>query len=73
MARGISESYMVEKVECPSCGFKIFVGFNPRLGQHFKCQSCSSELEVVSLDPVELDWPYDEDEFDEDEDLDYDE
>jgi len=43
------------------------------MGQIFKCQSCSSELEIVSLDPVELDWPYDEDEFDEDEEPDYEE
>jgi lysine biosynthesis protein LysW len=64
---------MVEKAECPSCGNNVIVGSNPRLGQLFKCQSCSSELEVVSLDPVELDWPYDEDEFDDDEELDYEE
>ena len=65
---------MVEKAECPSCGYKVIVGSNPRLGQLIKCQSCSSELEVVSLDPVELDWPYDEDEFDEEDDeLDYEE
>jgi lysine biosynthesis protein LysW len=64
---------MVEKAECPSCGYKVIVGSHPRLGQLLKCQSCSSELEVVSLDPVELDWPYDEDEFDEDEESDYEE
>jgi lysine biosynthesis protein LysW len=64
---------MVEKSECPSCGSKVFVGTKPRVGQRVKCPSCSSELEVVWLDPVELDWPYDEDEFDEDDESDYNE
>jgi lysine biosynthesis protein LysW len=37
------------------------------MGQRVKCGACGTELEVVWLDPVELDWPYDEDdeEFDE--------
>jgi hypothetical protein len=40
------------------------------MGQRFTCRSCNTEVEVVWLDPVELDWPYDEDdevddEFDE--------
>lgn len=63
---------MTENVECPSCGSKVFVGSKPRMGQRLKCQSCSSELEIVWLNPVELDWPYDEDEFDEDDESDSD-
>jgi hypothetical protein len=39
------------------------------MGQRLTCRSCNTEVEVVWLDPVELDWPYDDDgvddEFDE--------
>ncbi len=55
--------------DCPACGVKINIGLKPRMGQRIKCNACSTELEVVWLEPVELDWPYD---VDDDED-DYDE
>ena len=55
--------------DCPSCGTKVIIGSHPRMGQRFTCRSCNTEVEVVWLDPVELDWPYDDDgvddEFDE--------
>ena len=56
---------MILKAECPQCGFDISVGSQPRIGQQVTCTSCNSQLEVVWLDPLELDWPmldYDEDE-----------
>jgi lysine biosynthesis protein LysW len=56
------------KAECPSCGAKVNVGVSPRMGQHFTCSKCGTLLEIVGLDPVELDWP-----FDDDDDDDYDE
>jgi alpha-aminoadipate carrier protein LysW len=51
------------KAECPACSARINLGSNPRIGQRVKCASCYAELEVVWLDPIELDWPYDEDEY----------
>lgn len=57
------------KAECPACGNKVNVGPKPRMGQRISCSSCDAELEVVWLEPVELDWPFD----DEDEDDEYDE
>jgi len=62
---------MIQKAECPQCGFEISVGSQPRIGQQVTCTSCNSELEVVWLDPLELDWPMlDLDEEEEDEDSD---
>ena len=65
---------MVQKAECPQCGEEITVGTQPRIGQQVVCNYCGSTLEVVWLDPLELDWPmmeYEEDEdfeeYDEDE------
>jgi lysine biosynthesis protein LysW len=39
---------------------------HPRLGQKVICPHCDVELEVISVDPLELDWAYDwsEDELD---------
>ncbi len=54
--------------ECPECAHKISVGFQPKLGQFITCPSCKTRLEVVWLDPLELDYPEDLDEdFEEDE------
>ena len=67
---------MIQKAECPQCGYEISVGSQPRIGQPVTCPnpSCNSELEVVWLDPLELDWPMlDLDEEEEDDDLDKDE
>jgi lysine biosynthesis protein LysW len=53
---------------CPSCDARVDIGPDPKMGQRLKCHFCKTELEVVWLDPVELDWPI---EFEEDE-IDYD-
>jgi len=49
--------------ECPSCAENITFQKSPRLGQILRCQFCDSELEVIDLDPVTLDWPYEEEDF----------
>lgn len=56
---------MMQSVECPQCGKEIIVGSQPRIGKLVECKGCGSELEVVWLDPLELDWPMldDDDEF----------
>jgi alpha-aminoadipate carrier protein LysW len=52
---------------CPDCGQKITLSGDARLGQEVICPHCDAELEVVEMDPLELDWIYDEDEgYDED-------
>jgi len=64
----------MEAAECISCGTEITFREDPKMGQLVKCQRCDAELEVVWLDPVELDWPFvddyddDEDYYDDDED-----
>lgn len=63
--------------DCPACGATVRLLTKPKMGQRASCSACKAELEVVWLEPVELDWPYDEDEdslddleedFDEDDD-----
>lgn len=61
----------MQTAECPQCGNEVPVGAQPKLGKIVECKECGAELEIVWLDPLELDWPLDEDEYDEeDEDLD---
>jgi hypothetical protein len=55
---------------CISCRAQIDVGKDPIVGQQFQCPSCSDTMEVVWLDPVELDWPAFVEDYDEDEDED---
>jgi alpha-aminoadipate carrier protein LysW len=62
---------MIQSAECPQCGSEVSVGSQPRIGKLGECKSCGAELEVVWLDPLELDWPMmDEDEEDLDDELD---
>jgi alpha-aminoadipate carrier protein LysW len=48
---------MIHKAECPQCGNDVEVGSQPRIGKQVECKSCGAELEVVWLDPLEVDWP----------------
>ena len=52
--------------ECISCGAEIKIPGTPKMGLLVTCKSCDAELEVVWLDPLELDWPFDEDDYEED-------
>jgi lysine biosynthesis protein LysW len=56
---------------CPDCGHKVHLKNPVRIGQEVACPHCDAELEVIEIDPVELDWIYDEydgEQDDEDED-----
>jgi alpha-aminoadipate carrier protein LysW len=50
---------MMSNVFCPDCDGEIIFNPHPRIGQKLTCPHCASDLEVVSIDPVELDWAYD--------------
>jgi alpha-aminoadipate carrier protein LysW len=46
---------------CPNCDEEITLQA-PRLGQVVICPSCGTELEVVSVKPLELDFLFEEEE-----------
>jgi lysine biosynthesis protein LysW len=54
---------------CPSCAAPVTVKGVPKIGLTVTCGSCDTELEVVWLDPLELDWPMDEADADLDDDF----
>jgi lysine biosynthesis protein LysW len=44
---------------CADCGGKILLDNSGELGLKLVCLHCDAELEVVSIDPPEVDWAYD--------------
>lgn len=53
---------------CPECEADVHVDTDADKGDTVSCDECGTELEVVGLDPVELDIVEEEDLDDEDED-----
>ena len=43
---------------CPACGDDIKLPNPLKVGKSVTCPYCEAELEVIDLDPVELDWAY---------------
>ena len=57
--------------KCPLCGEKVRVGTKPWIGQEVDCPACDATLEVVSLRPLSLDWPYDDEGYETDPEEEY--
>ena len=53
--------------ECIECGSEIILTRQAGLGHKVTCSECGTILKVVGLDPVEVDWIYDEPEYEEEE------
>jgi alpha-aminoadipate carrier protein LysW len=45
-----------QRAECPECGATVLLKSPPRMGQRVTCHECDEELEVVGLNPMELDY-----------------
>ena len=52
---------------CPECDADVHVDTDADKGHILSCEECGTDLELVGLDPVELDI-VEEDDLDEDED-----
>ena len=55
---------------CPECDADVHVDTDADKGDTVSCEECGTELEIVGLDPVELDIVEEEDFGDEDEEED---
>ena len=44
---------------CPDCGQPVELD-EPEAGQVLSCPNCRARLEVLNLEPIELDWAYHE-------------
>ena len=47
-------------VDCVDCGEPIALSGRVEMGQIVNCPECGAAMEIVSLDPAEVDWVYDE-------------
>ncbi len=54
-------------IQCPECDDEITVPSDSDLGEIIKCSECDAELEVVGIDPLEVEVYESDDEEDEDE------
>lgn len=54
------------KTYCPNCDAVINKG-DPQVGAMITCSECHAELEIISTDPFEVDFPLDYEEEWEDE------
>lgn len=44
---------------CLECERELDLGKQPWVGQRVKCEVCEVQLEIINIDPLELDWVYD--------------
>ena len=51
----------MKTTECPNCDELIKVNFPIKIGANVKCSMCHEDLIVISTDPLELDWPNEDD------------
>jgi len=54
---------------CPECDEEIYVDAESEQGDTVSCDECGVELEIVGLDPIELDI-YEENDYDDSDDED---
>ena len=45
---------------CVHCDQRMDLGRGANVGRRVTCPACGAYLEVISLNPVELDWAYDQ-------------
>jgi lysine biosynthesis protein LysW len=51
---------------CPSCEGQVNLQDKVGVGEKVRCPHCYEDLEVIETDPIELDWAYEEDDWDDD-------
>ena len=44
---------------CVHCEYRLDLGRRPQEGQRVHCPHCGAYLEIISVEPLELDWVYD--------------
>jgi lysine biosynthesis protein LysW len=52
---------------CLGCDEDIRFPGRPRLGQMVTCHRCGAHLQVIDVNPLELDWMFDEEDLEDDE------
>ena len=53
---------MAKQCECPECGATVELDDDVITGEIIECPDCAVELEVISVDPIEIELAPEEDE-----------
>lgn len=48
----------MSSVLCPECGATIHIGNRGKVGEKIACPNCGARLEVISVNPLEVDWVF---------------
>jgi len=59
----------MEGVNCLSCDDEIQITRPHKIGMLVTCAECGAEFEIVWLDPLELDWPFIDDDWEDEEEV----
>jgi lysine biosynthesis protein LysW len=54
------DSKTAPRVNCRSCGRDIRLRREPNVGTRLTCPGCGTNLEVIGLSPLEVDWAFEE-------------
>ncbi len=63
----MSERGRIKMTRCPDCDGAIVFGTKMKLGKSIECPECGVMLEVISLNPFELDYALGDEEWEEEE------
>jgi len=58
----LPEKSKMPSAGCPNCSENVFVEASKNMGDTVLCEECDSKLELVGLDPIELDPQFESDE-----------
>lgn len=50
--------------QCPECESMVTLSKSVKLGQFVECPECGMALEVISIKPLELDYAFEEEDWD---------
>ena len=57
----------IQIAACPTCSHDIKLSGRPVIGAEITCPACGDQLQIVEIEPVQLDWLFDFDsEYDDD-------
>ena len=54
-------------VECLACEDDVYIDRNPKIGSYVICSNCDAAFQIIGIEPILIDWPDDDDYFDEEE------
>lgn len=54
---------------CAECESRINFNKEPEIGMIVTCRECGEKMEVIDINPVELDWAYEDENYNDDDDF----